>query len=421
MSSTASLPNISRSEIRRRNPALRILYYAICLLLVALIAAVWWLYWIARRPLPQLDGSVSVSGISSKVRVIRDEHGVPTIEAATLADLFFAQGYVTAQDRLWQMDMMRRAAAGELSEVIGESTVKMDRDQRILGLRSAAEAAEKSISARDRVYFDAYARGVNAFLESHRDRLSLEFRLMKYAPRPWTVTDSLLVGALLVEYLNHYPYVRALEREKILAKLGPELTADLYVNSSWRDRPPTEVRRIEGEPAANSGDSDEDDDEEVDPESGSSRLTSALPPGSGFINVVQLGGHVLQRLKIVGGSSVVPPGLESFVPLFPAPKSVRENWVVPPGLGSFLPLFPALKCVRENWVVPPGLRSLFPLFPALKRWAKLVRPSGAVLSSSSFYRMAKTPVLTHTLKRWAKLGRPSGAEYFYGAGYSFGA
>jgi penicillin amidase len=175
-------------------------------LLVALILyyGVWWLYWIARSPLPQLDGRVSVPGISSKVRVVRDEHGVPTIEAATLEDLFFAQGYVTAQDRLWQMDMMRRAAAGELSEVIGEDTVKMDREERILGLRVAAEAAEKSISARDRAYFDAYARGVNAFLESHRDRLSLEFRLLKYTPRPWTVTDSLLVGARMVQDLNHY-------------------------------------------------------------------------------------------------------------------------------------------------------------------------------------------------------------------------
>jgi len=276
MSSTASLPETSLPDVRRRHPALRVLYYAACALLLAIIAGVWWLYWIARSPLPQLDGSVSVSGISSQVRVMRDEHGVPTIEAATLEDLFFAQGYVTAQDRLWQMDMMRRAAAGELSEVIGEDTVKMDREQRILGLRIAAEAAEKSISARDRVYFDAYARGVNAFLESHRDRLSLEFRLLKYTPRPWTVTDSLLVGARMVQDLNHYRNPPALTREKVLAKLGPELTADLYVNSSWRDRPPAEVRRMEDEPAANSSDEDEDDDEEVDPEGGNSRLISAL-------------------------------------------------------------------------------------------------------------------------------------------------
>src|SRR5580658_5691039 len=158
------------------------------------------------------------------------------------------------------MDMMRRAAGGELSEVIGEDTIKMDREERILGLRLAAQAAEKNISARDRVYFDAYTRGVNAFIESHPNRLSLEFRLLKYTPRPWTVTDSLLVGARMVQDLNHYSNPPALTREKILAKLGPELTADLYVNSSWRDRPPTETRRIEGEPAVNRKNEDEDQD-----------------------------------------------------------------------------------------------------------------------------------------------------------------
>jgi len=277
MSSTVSLPEISRDKVRRRNPALRILYYAACLLVVAVIAALWWLYWIARSPLPQLDGSVAVPGISSKVRVVRDEHGAPTIEAATLEDLFFAQGYVTAQDRLWQMDVMRRAAAGELSEVIGEATVKMDREERILGLRLAAEAAEKNITPRDRAYFDAYTRGVNAFLESHRDHLSLEFRLMKYTPRPWTVTDSLLVGARMVQDLNHYSNPPALTREKVLAKLGPELTADLYVNSSWRDRPPTEKRRMDEEPATKTDDDDDDDNEEVDPDGGSNRITSVTP------------------------------------------------------------------------------------------------------------------------------------------------
>jgi penicillin G amidase len=275
MSVVPSLPEISPSDARRRSPALRILFYLFCAVLVALVAAAGWLYSLAHSALPQLDGSVAVPGISSQVRVVRDEHGVPTIEAATLEDLFFAQGYVTAQDRLWQMDIMRRAAAGELSEVIGDATVKMDREERVLGLRVAAEAAEKNISARDRAYFDAYARGVNAFIESHRDRLSLEFRLLKYSPRPWTVTDSLLIGAHMVQFLNHYSYARALEREKILAKLGPELTADLYVNSSWRDRPPGDVRRMDQVTPGNGGE-DEEDDEEGDPEGGNNRLISGL-------------------------------------------------------------------------------------------------------------------------------------------------
>jgi penicillin amidase len=267
---------VPQPEVRRR-PAPRILYYTACLLLVALIVALWWLYAIARSPLPQLDGTAKAHGISATIRVVRDGQGVPTIEAASLDDLFFAQGYVTAQDRLWQMDIMRRAAAGELSEIIGPATLEMDREQRILGLRVAAESAEKAMSARDHEYFEAYARGVNAFLESHRDRLSLEFRLMKYQPRPWTVTDSLLIGARMVQDLNHYSYARALEREKILAKLGPELTADLYVNSSWRDRPPTEPKLAIGdEPATGTGDEDDDEDEEGEPVGAPSKLISVF-------------------------------------------------------------------------------------------------------------------------------------------------
>src|SRR3981189_1175235 len=318
-------------QIRRHNPALRILYYAVCVLLIALIAAVWWLYSIARSPLPQLNGSVAVPGISSKVRVVRDERGVPTIEAATLEDLFFAQGYVTAQDRRGQMDMMRRAAAGELSEVIGEDTVKMDREQRILGLRQAAETAEKNISTRDRAYFDAYARGVNAFLDSHRDRLSLEFRLLKYTPRPWTVTDSLLVGARMVQDLNHYSYERALTREKILAKLGPQLTADLYVNSSWRDRTPGDVRRIDQEPAANSGDEDDEDDEEVDPEGGNGRLISGLASDlrSSALSSTQVS-------EVLAESRASSPGQTGETPVAPladleeadAFRPGSNNWVV---------------------------------------------------------------------------------------------
>src|ERR1700731_2395524 len=299
-------------EIRQRNPALRILSYVVLFLLLLVVAAMGWLYGIAHSALPKLDGNIAVPGISSKVRVVRDERGVPTIEAATLEDLFFAQGYVTAQDRLWQMDIMRRAAAGELSEVIGEDTVKRDREQRILGLRIPGEAAEKNISARDRAYFDAYACGVNAFLEAHRDRLSLEFRLLKYTPRPWTVTDSLLVGARIGQDLNHYSYERALTREKILAKLGPQLTADLYVNSSWRDRTPGDVRRIDQEPAANSGDEDDDDDEEVDPEGGTGRLITTVEsrtPSPGK----------------TGGTPVAPlADLEEADPFRPG----SNNWVV---------------------------------------------------------------------------------------------
>ncbi len=273
MSATASLPEVRRAK----SPLIKILLTLIALLLLVILAAAAYAYWTARSAVPQLDGSITVPGIFAKVRVVRDGHGVPTIEAATPEDLFYAQGYVTAQDRLWQMDAMRRAGAGELSEILGDDLLKLDREQRILGLRAAAQGAEKLMSPRDHSYFEAYARGVNAFAESHRDRLSLEFRLLKYSPKPWTVTDSLLIGARMVQDLNHYSYARALTREKILAKLGPELTSDLYVNSSWRDRPPQSSRpRMDQEAPASANGDEDDEDDDGEPVGQGSSLTSLL-------------------------------------------------------------------------------------------------------------------------------------------------
>jgi len=274
MSATVSLPEVRRPK----NPALKVVTFLLAFILVAILAIAGACFIIARSALPELDGSVSVSGLSAKVRVLRDPRGVPTIEASTLDDLFFAQGYVTAQDRLWQMDVLRRAAAGELSEIFGSDLIKFDREQRILGLRVAAESSEKNMTERDHRHFDAYARGVNAFIASHRDHLSLEFRLLKYSPRPWAPTDSLLIGARMVQDLNHYSYARALTRERILAKLGPELTADLYVNNSWRDRPPSphSPRIDESVPPTSNGQDDEDDDHEGEPVGQGPSLTSWL-------------------------------------------------------------------------------------------------------------------------------------------------
>ena len=199
-------------------------------------------YLSALLALPQLDGHIRLKNLSATVKVTRDSHGVPTIEATTLEDLFFAQGFVTAQDRLWQMDVMRRFGAGELSEILGESTLRIDRDHRILGLRAAARKSLQLASPRDRSYLDAYARGVNAFIESHRNQLPIEFRMLNYRPKPWQAEDSIVIANQMVKDLNYFTFGDMLAREKILAKLGPELTADLYVNRSWHDRPPTVMR-----------------------------------------------------------------------------------------------------------------------------------------------------------------------------------
>ncbi len=210
----------------------------LAVLLIAALGATAWFYYAATSSLPQLDGTVAVAGLSAQVTVVRDAQGVPHITAASLDDLFFAQGYVTAQDRLWQMDMARRYAAGEMSELLGESFLDHDREQRILQIGHASQAAARALPARERAFLEAYARGVNALMESQRDRLPIEFRVLRYQPRPWTVEDSVLVGANMSKLLNYYQVGTEIGREKILAKIGPELTADLYPESSPRDRPP---------------------------------------------------------------------------------------------------------------------------------------------------------------------------------------
>ncbi|HXM68764.1 MAG TPA: penicillin acylase family protein, partial [Candidatus Acidoferrum sp.] len=259
--------------VSRRSTGARVILWLLLVLLLLALMAIGYAYFVARAALPQLDGNLPVKGLSAAVKVTRDGHGVPAIEAASLPYLFFAQGYVTAQDRLWQMDIMRRFAAGELSEILGEDTLKIDREHRILGLRAAARKSLQLASPRDRSYFDEYARGVNAFIESHGSHLPIEFRILKYRPEPWQAEDSIVIANQMVKDLNYYTFRDALEREKILAKLGPEFTADLYVNRSWHDRPPTVMRAdITQE---DQGDSDDEDDEDDGPDNSVTRNCGA--------------------------------------------------------------------------------------------------------------------------------------------------
>ena len=111
------------------------------LLLLAFLGFDFWFYRAVRAALPQRDGSVRLAGLTAPVIVTYDALAVPNISASNLPDLFFAQGYITAQDRLWQMDMTRRFASGDLAVALGPKYLKYDREQRILGLRQVAERA----------------------------------------------------------------------------------------------------------------------------------------------------------------------------------------------------------------------------------------------------------------------------------------
>jgi len=223
-------PPLRRSPARRLSRALRRLLAAMAgvaiLCALALLVFALFLRHDMRAALPQLDGELHLAGLTAPVTVTRDQQGVPNIQAATLNDLLFAQGFVTAQDRLWQMDALRRHAAGELAEILGPSMVEHDRQQRILQLRAAADRAVLALPPEQLAQLQAYARGVNAFLESHSDRLPVEFHLLHYQPAPWTPRDSLLVSlAMFQDLATSFP--TKLRREALAQHLSPELTADL--------------------------------------------------------------------------------------------------------------------------------------------------------------------------------------------------
>ncbi len=238
----------TRARPSRSRFIFRAVVAVLVLFLLVFLAFDFWFYRAVRAALPQVDGTLHLSGLASPVTVTYDSLGVPNIAAANLPDLFFAQGYITAQDRLWQMDMTRRYASGDLAAILGPEYVKLDREHRILGLRQVAEKTVADMDVAQRAHFEAYAAGVNAYIEQHQKTLPLEFRFLTYFPHVWTVEDSVLVGLAMTEFLNHGLYKEELEKEKVLAKLGPELTADLFVNSSWRDHPPgTDMGSIENE------------------------------------------------------------------------------------------------------------------------------------------------------------------------------
>jgi penicillin amidase len=223
---------------------LSIFAIAIPLLLIAVLVA----FFAARRwaqqamvdALPQVDGSLHLEGLSAPVYIQRDAHGVPHIRANSLDDLILAQGFVTASDRLFQMDVLRRHAAGELAEILGPSLLPHDRTQRILQIRAAADRAIAAFPPDQLHYLQIYARGVNASIEIQRSHLPLEFRLLRYQPAPWTARDSILIGLAMFEDLtNSFPV--KLSREAITTHLSPDLLADLYPVGSWRDHPPAQT------------------------------------------------------------------------------------------------------------------------------------------------------------------------------------
>ena len=167
----------------------RFVNIVIAILLVATAGAAYWFVW---RPLPRRSGTLEAP-VSAMVSVVYDRLGTPHIHAGSLDDALFAQGYVTAQDRLFQMDGLRRLSGGDLAEILGAAGLENDREARRFRFRRIAEEAYTTLPPADRAAFAAYARGVNFYIATHIHNLPLEFTLLQYQPRPWSAVDSLLI------------------------------------------------------------------------------------------------------------------------------------------------------------------------------------------------------------------------------------
>jgi penicillin G amidase len=192
--------------------------------LLASAAAVLW-HWLARRPLPQVSGTIEVDALQGRVRVRRDRWGVPHIEAEEREDLYFAQGYCHGQDRLFQMDFYRRVVEGRVSEIAGEEGLPVDRLMRTLGIRRVAERESTELDPALLPQLERFCAGVNQ-AAADAQALPFEMQILRQRFQPWRPVDILSLGKLLAFGLSTN-WERELLRSDMLRELGPELTVRL--------------------------------------------------------------------------------------------------------------------------------------------------------------------------------------------------
>ena len=206
--------------------------------LAVLVAVVLGGAWLAiETARPQTEGTVSLAGIGAPVSIVRDRYGIPRIGAETERDAYFALGYVHAQDRFFQMEFMRRMGAGRLSEIVGEPTLPIDRWMRVLGLYRLAEASLERLSAPVVESLEAYAAGVNAYLDSHSGLVSVELALTLAMPEKWRPADSLVWARLMGMRLSGNSRAEAL-RARLLELLPAERVDELWPGVAG-ETPPT--------------------------------------------------------------------------------------------------------------------------------------------------------------------------------------
>src|SRR5712671_4926220 len=265
------------------------------LLLLLILGGGFYLY--LRSSLPQVEGRIAVGGLKAEVTIARDGDGVPLITAADDEDVAFGLGYAHAQDRLFQMELMRRNGAGRLAEIFGSQALDTDRHLRVLGLYRLAEAEVPALSEPVRRGIEAYAAGVNAFLASRSGALPPEFLLLRFAPEPWRTADTLVWGKLM-DLLLAGNYRGELLRARLARTLSAKELAFLY--PEYPDDAPTTLAELTT----------------IYRQLPLDRLYAALPPAVGLVyasnNWVVDGAHSTSGKPLLANDPHLPFGAPGF-------------------------------------------------------------------------------------------------------------
>jgi penicillin amidase len=252
-----TMPDVSSPRPLSDWPGLaRVSAYVAVMVVLVLVAAAVAGTTMVRRPLPDVQGAQRVEGLTGKVEVLRDGHGIPQLYAGNAADLFQAQGYVQAQDRFFEMDFRRHVTAGRLSELLGERTVETDMYIRTMGWRRVAESEYDLLAPDTRAYLEAYSNGVNAYLAGRSGtELSAEYTVLglgglDYKPEKWTPVDSLAwLKAMAWDLAGNLD--EEVARTRLSVNRTPEQVDELYPRYPYDQNAPIVTGTADGRPGAN--------------------------------------------------------------------------------------------------------------------------------------------------------------------------
>ena len=221
--------------------------FIVCIVLLIVLAG--FIYILPYLNSYQTDGTITLSGLRKPVTVIRDEKGMPYIKAENFEDVITAQGFVTAQDRLFQMQLNRMMAQGRISELAGDKAIGLDTRMRTIGIHRIAKAHARILDQETRDFFQKYADGVNAFINNRPQERPLEFKLSGLTPEPWTIVDSLSVLYYMAWTTSGNIQIEIIA-QMLVEKLGPEKALEIFPLNINPDDKVEKAQESQGIPVA---------------------------------------------------------------------------------------------------------------------------------------------------------------------------